>query len=353
MRARSSESIGEYWVSERGLCWGQGYVVGDRSRDDFFLEEYLQLDARYSEHPHTVLTDGLLPYRPKGLQWPRNPRIYQAPLVLVRKGFKSDRKLGRALYSATKLAYCESYYGFSAAGHPNGESLAQYLLVLIYSNLFEYWTLMTSGEFGVERDALQLNDIKSFPFVTPDTLDQVTRGKIQKCAKSLLARQPDWRALDNTIASIYGLGHYDQEVITDVLATRAPFPEVKAHAAKPCATAQLEEFRIRLQDELSNVLSTSGHSVHVTQLPDIGRLPWKFVAISLNRQALPETPPSTWVEQAEDFAVSRITIVDAHLPRIVVGLLDRYRYWTQTQARLLASDILWQYGALLEERAGR
>jgi hypothetical protein len=353
MRARSSESIGEYWVSERGLCRGQGYVVGDRSRDDFFLEGYLQLGARYSKHPHAVLADDLLPYRPGGSEKPRNRRIYQAPLVLVREGFKTDRKLGRALYSAIKLAYCKSYYGFSAAGHPNGEFLAQYLLVLVHSGLFEYWTLMTSGKFGVERDALQLNDITSFPFVTPDTLDQVTCGKIQECARSLLARQPDWYALDNTIASIYGLGHYDQEVITDTLATRSPFPEVKARAAKPCTPTQLEVFRIRLQDELSSVHSANGHSVHVTQLPDIGRLPWKFIAISLDRQALPETPPSSWVEQAEDLAISRITIVDAHLPLIVVGLLDRYCYWTQTQARLLASDILWQYGALLEERAGR
>jgi hypothetical protein len=115
----------------------------------------------------------------------------------------------------------------------------------------------------------------------------------------------------------------------------------------------LEEFRIRLQDELSSVLSAGGHSVHVAQLPDAGHLPWKFIAISLDKQALPQTAPPTWVEQADDLAVSRITIVDAHLPLIVVGLLDRCRYWTQTQARLLASDILWQYGALLEERAGR
>lgn len=353
MRAKSNETIGEYWVPARGLYRGQGYIVGTRSDDDAFLDGYLKLGARYSKHPHAVLTDDLLPYQPEGLQWPRKPQIYRAPLVLVRKGFKSNRSLGRALYSATKLAYCESYYGFSAAGHPNGEFLAQYLLVLVHSKLFEYWSLMTSGEFGVEREVLQLNDVKNFPFIEPGVLDQAARNKIQKCAESLLDQEPKWDALDAAVAGIYGLGHYDQQVIADVLATRAPFPDVKIRAAGPCTPTQLEDFRIRLMDELSGVLSASGYSVHVTQLPDAGCLPWKFIAVSLNEQALPEALPPNWVAYAEDLAVSRITIVDAKRPLIIVGLLDRCSYWTQTQARLLSSDILWQYGALLEERAGR
>ncbi|MBI1905737.1 MAG: N-6 DNA methylase [Rhodocyclales bacterium] len=353
IRAKSNESIGEYWIPARGLYRGQGYIVGTRSDDDAFLEGYLKLGARYSRHPHAVLTDDLLPYQPEGLQWPRNPKIYRAPLVLVREGLKADRNLGRALYCSIKLAYSESYYGFSAAENSNGEFYAQYLLVLVHSQLFEYWSLMTSAKFGVEREALQLHDVESFPLVPPETLCSAVRTNIEECAKALLDNQPDWEELDTTVAGIYGLGRYDQEVIADTLTTRAPFSDVKKNAAMQCSPVQLEHFCARLLEELSAVLSVSGYAVHVTQLPDDDSLPWKFIAISLDKHALPEALPSTWVKYAEDLAVSRITIVDANRPLIIVGLLDRYSYWTQTQARLLSSDILWQYGALLEERAGR
>ncbi|KFB16595.1 hypothetical protein PGPR2_01195 [Pseudomonas aeruginosa PGPR2] len=56
------------------------------------------------------------------------------------------------------------------------------------------------------------------------------------------------------------------------------------------------------------------------------------------------------MEYADDLAVSRITIIDEQKSTVTVGLLNRYRYWTPTQARLLASDIIWQNGAMLEAR---
>lgn len=347
------ESLGKYWVPERGLYRGQGYIVGKRSDDDEFLEGYFQLGARYSSHPFVALTESLLPYQSQGLQWPRKTQIYKAPLVLIREGLKADRNQGRALYSAEKLAYSESYYGFSAAENPDGEFLAQYLLVLVHSQLFEYWSLMTSAKFGVERESLQLHDVESFPFVPPELLDQVARRMVAECAKALMDQKPDWEKLDSAVASIYGLGHYDQEVIADTLEMRAPFPETKKKAAQPCASEQVTRFCKRLTEELSSVFSASGFTAHVGQLVHTSGLPWRFLAISLSEQAIPANFPPSWIEFANDFAVSRITILDAQRPMLIVGLLDRNRYWTQTQARMLASDILWQYGAQLEERTGR
>ncbi|MEO9510456.1 MAG: hypothetical protein ABJG28_14815, partial [Nonlabens ulvanivorans] len=55
-----------------------------------------------------------------------------------------------------------------------------------------------------------------------------------------------------------------------------------------------------------------------------------------------------WLTFADDYAVSRVTIADEINQTVIVGLLDRYRYWTPTQAKMLATDIIWQYGALLE-----
>lgn len=347
------ESLGKYWVPERGLYRGQGYTVGNRGKDDSFLAGYPKLEAGRGIQPFTLEPDSLPLYVPQGLYRPCKREIYAAPLLLIREGYKSDRSLGRAVFSAHRLAYSESYYGFSAAENPDGEFLTQYLLVLVHSQLFEYWALMTSAKFGVEREALQLHDVESFPFVPPELMDQVARRMVAECAQALMDQRPDWEKLDSAVASIYGLGHYDQEVIADTLEMRAPFPEAKKKAAQPCTSEQVTRFCKRLTEELSSVFSASGLTTHVGQLRRTSGLPWRFLAISLSEQAFPETLPPGWIEFANDFAVSRITILDAQRPIVIVGLLDRNRYWTQTQARILASDILWQYGAQLEERTGR
>jgi hypothetical protein len=160
--------------------------------------------------------------------------------------------------------------------------------------------------------------------------------------------------LDEVVAKIYGLNELDQQTIADTLATRAPFAAVRNHAGQAVSQQESEAFRADLETELCNVLAASGHQVAVRLLGGTDRhLPWRFLGISLNGRPIPPDLPARWVDFADDLAASRITLIDASEPCLAVGLLDRYRYWTPTQARLLASDLLWQHGALLEERARR
>lgn len=353
IREKTEYTIGDFWTSEHGLCRGQGYQIANRSGDDTFLAGLPTLEARYSKHPFVVVAASLPPYQPSGLQFPRKPTIYRAPLVLVRKGNRASRELGRALISKTNIAYCESYYGFSAADHVDGEFLTRYLLVLTHSQVFEYFTLMTSGEFGLEREVLQLLDIKRLSFVLPENLSQAERTSIDRAADGLLSGKPNWHELDQAVQKIYGIGPLDAEAVADALSTRSPFTASKKLACAPVLPKWTKRFCTRLEKELLAVFGASGHQVHIQLLSHHAQLPWKFIAVSLDAQALPTTPPANWIEHADDLAVSRITIIDAQRPLIVIGLLDRSRYWTPTQARLLASDIIWEHGAMLEERTKR
>lgn len=348
IRQRTALSIGEYWTAEPGLYRGQGYQVANRSDDDSFLKGLPGLDAQYSEHSFVVVASKLAPYQPNGLQFPRQPAIYQAPLVLVREGNRADRTRGRALISDVDVAYTRSYYGFSAASHAQGEFLTRYVLVLIHSQLFEYFALMTSGRFGLEREVLQVRDVEAFPFVAPEELSQADRTAIELSAARLIANEVDWKELDQTVLNIYRVGRLDAEVIVDTLATRSPFPTAKRLAREPVNNGQEKNFYIRLKDELDGVLGRNGQKVNVRMLSADVRLPWKFISISLDERSLPAMLPASWVEYADDLAVSRITIIDEQKSTVTVGLLNRYRYWTPTQARLLASDIIWQNGAMLE-----
>ncbi|WP_058556208.1 N-6 DNA methylase [Thiohalocapsa sp. ML1] len=352
IQAKTTLTIADYWEQTRGLLSSQGFRVGDRSGDDSFLRRLPTLKARYSAHPFRVLDQVLEPYEPRGLHRPRDPRIYIAPLLLIRKRSQSDRTRGRALVSDSDVAYCESYYGYSAAGYPEGSFLVRYLLVLVHSLVFEYVSLMSSGEFGIERDVLQVLDISGFPFISPERLEKSQRETIEACAAKLLANQPDWAELDRTISTVYGLSKLDRQTIGDTLATHAPFAAIRDRATTPAKPQEKEVFRARLETELASVLAAGGHRVRVHLLDSAdSQLPWRLLGVSLNGRPLPPRLPSRWIEAADDLAASRITVLDDREPCLVVGLLDRYRYWTQTQARLLASDLVWQYGALLEERA--
>lgn len=353
IREKTDYTIGEFWTLKHRLSRAEGYQVADRSRDDTFLDGLPMLDAHYSRHPFVVLEKLLQSYIPMGLRRPHDRNIYRAPLVLIREGLRAERSRGRALVSDTDIAYSESYYGFSAADHTDGKFLTRYLLVLMHSQLFEYFSLMASGKFGVEREALQLLDVENFPIITPEKLTPAERALIEDAADGLIDDQPDWQALDRAVQQIYGLSPLDAEAMADALSTRSPFPAAKKLACAPVFPEWTERFCSRLEKELSGVLGSSGLQVHVQLLSGHAHLPWKFIALSLDAQALPTTPPANWIEHADDLVVSRITIIDAQRPLIVIGLLDRSRYWTPTQARLLASDIIWEHGAMLEERATR
>lgn len=352
IQAKTPSTIAAYWDEQQGLTSGQGFRVADRSGDDAFLRGLPTLEAGYSKHPFRVLDHVLEPYRPRGLHRPRDPEIYKAPLLLIREGSRAERERGRALVSTGDVAYCESYYGFSAARHPEGGFLVRYLLVLVHSLLFEYVTLMSSGKFGIERRAFQLLDVAQFPLVVPESLNREQRRAIDACADALLADEPDWPELDRTVAGLYGLSGRDQQTIADTVATHAPFARVRKRAAEPATLPEKEIFRARLETELGSVLAARGHRVRVDLLDPIYKsLPWGLFGVSVDGRLLPPDLPARWIEAADDLAASRITLLDAREPCLVVGLLDRYRHWTQTQARLLASDLLWQYGAVLEGRA--
>lgn len=353
IREKTEFTIGDYWKLKHRLSRAEGYQVADRSRDDTFLAGLPTLDAHYSKHPFVVHAKLLPSYIPMGLRRPHERKIYRAPLVLIREGLRADRSRGRALVSDTDIAYSESYYGFSAADRTDGKFLTRYLLVLMHSQLFEYFSLMTSGKFGFEREALQLLDVENFPIIPPEKLLPAGRALVEHAADGLESNQPNWKELDQAVQKIYGIGPLDAEAVADALSTRSPFPIAKKLACAPVLPEWTERFCKRLEKELLGVLGASGHQVHVQLLSDPAHLPWKFIAVSLDSQDMPTTPPANWIERADDLAVSRITIIDAQRPLIVIGLLDRSRYWTPTQARLLASDIIWEHGAMLEERVKR
>lgn len=345
-------TVGSYWESHLELNKGQGFQVASRAMDDSFLIGKPELQADYNLHPFVVIDKRLSKYIPQGLHRPRLAGIYKGPLVLIRKALRHDRDRGRALYSDVDIAYSESYYGYSSANYPQGRFLSLYLLALMHSELFEYFSLMTSGEFGVEREAQQVIDIDRFPFIPPEELSLKQRKLIEKCAEKLIDGDPDWETIDRTIASLYGLADSDCQVITEVLAFNSPYAAARSKSLDEVSKEQVIKYLSNLQSELSSVFSAGGHSVLVQELDNpYERLPWKFFTITLDGADSSHALPINWINCAHDLGASRITLIDSSSSCLTVGLLNLCRYWMPSNARLVASDILWEFGVRLEENA--
>jgi hypothetical protein len=97
--------------------------------------------------------------------------------------------------------------------------------------------------------------------------------------------------------------------------------------------------------------SVTGRTLRVT-VRDGTRYPWLFVDISAAEHA-PQALgalPSAIIAKADDLMVSRIIHTwEQHPGHLSVGILDQSRYWTPSQAWLLASDLLRNYGHQLEQ----
>lgn len=348
----STVTIGEYWNTESNLNKGQGFNVADRSRDDKFLKGKPVLEASYDLHPYVVRDKQLEKYIPQGLNRPRKLEIYKGPLLLVREASRDDRSRGRALYSKSDLAYSESFYGYSASGHRDGDFLVRYLFVIAHSKLFEYMSLMGSGKFGVERESLQVIDVNDFPIISPEKLSSKQRDSLEKCAEMLINSNPDWDALDSNIAQLYGLSAREKQIISDTLSISAPHASSRNRGLAGTSKKQVKKFLSSLEKELTSVFSVGGYSVQVREFDtQCDQLPWRFFSIALNGAEPSNVLPINWINSAYDLGTSRISLLEGNAACLTIGLLNKTRYWMPSKARLLASDILWESGAVLEENA--
>ena len=351
IKKNAPETIGDYWNRySNNLVKGSGYKGPGGRNDDTFLEGLPDLPADYDRHPYLVQANRLDPYNPKGLDRPRNPLLYKAPLLLIRESLREDRNRGRALISEEDIAFARSYYGYSAAEHIDGDILIKYLLVVIHSRLFEHYALMTSGMFGFERDIIQGLDIEHFPFIPPESLSAKHHKFIEGLAEGLKNNKPDWSKLDSTVADIYGLTDFDQQRIADVVAVEMPYASSRDRGLEPVNQDELVNFILVLKKYLGNAFRRAGRKMQIQFLETQNKeLPWQFFSVAVDNSKLPTNLPGNWMSQIDTMGVSQLNIVDNDNGTLTIGLLNQYRYWVPSRAVLLAGYILWNHGAILEK----
>ena len=364
VRQRDVVELGTYWTQlaeqhgAASFASGNGYQAlrpsspvgpdGQRGQDADGFKGWGHLD-RNAEPTLELDARELPPFEGGRLHRRRSREIFSGPLLLVHKSPPAG--LGRLKVSVSKddVFYNESWYGFSAEGHANGHELTQYLALVLGSQVTLWMTLITSGEFGFEREVVEKSIIEGLVVPRFEDMDISNRGLAADLFKRLSAGEPTARAAtEHWVASLYGLSARDLDVVRDTLVINLPFAANREKAQSPVADDEIRTFADVLQEELAQFGRRFGCSVSVAVGSAHTASPWRNLRVTTQAFGVPtqDADPIADAEfralvlAADDLGATEVVIEedDRHLS---VGLLDQCRYWSRTQARLLAQRLIW------------
>ena len=286
---------------------------------------------------------------------PRSADLFAGPQTIVHKSPPAvTGRIGVAV-SDEGIVYNETFYGYSPAGHKNAALLVRYLALILGSKLLVWLALVTSGEFGFEREVIEKATLDRIPLPDFDKLTPQQRGEIEPLVEDLQSGKVSWEQVDEWVMHLYGLGHRDLQVILDTLEFSLPFAENKRMAQLEPRSDERERFCEVLADELRPWCERFQTRLVVDQIPPMAMSPWQAIAVRTVRGELTETVPADdWAGllKAADAAAASEILVDNGPDGLLIGRLAQRRYWSETQARLLAQRIAWSHVDLLKRHAG-
>jgi len=351
MKGAKAEELDTYWEAVVGKNrHGKGYQIAEEQeelKDCKFLLNLPNLD-KTSSFRFVVNVNKLPKFKRDKLWRPRKSTIYDPPLALVRESPGEDRDAGRALLAFHRLAYNEDFNGYSGAGHSDGEELVRYLHLFVHSDIWQYYLLATSPQFGAERRRARKSDLGKCPFVPFEQLQRSQRDKMLKLSASLEAGKPEWAKIDAFFADLYGLSKADLGVIRDTLAVALPYETARRRACSPPTDVDKAAFRDVLDDLLAPFVSDDWEfQVQPLQLAQQNgsiASPFSVMVLTSDKAAASEIDAVSEgildqvIEAADKTGATQIVLEEQ--AGLVVGIYNQYRYWTKSRARLLSADIV-------------
>jgi hypothetical protein len=281
--------------------------------------------------------------------------LFRGPMLIIHKSPPAELGRIRVAISEQDVVFNETYYGYSACNHPEGLTLVQYLAMLLGSKPALWLALITSGEFGFERDVVEKATIDRILVPPLKNLRSEDRRKIASLFQALVKDSDNaWDNVDAWVATLYGLKSQDLDVIGDTLKYALPFAENKRLAQGAPSGEAVRLFCLTLNTELKEWAARFGKQLTAEQAPQSEASPWRTLRLCTRTvgQSSGTKPSDQWREFfkfADQMAASEITFRDAETNCLWIGRLNQARYWTQTRARLVARQMIWDYPDLLAD----
>lgn len=343
-------SLRDYWESAK-LSAGQGYIIAeDQDQFDAKFLKGLPNVTRSTPGEFVLETQFLTRFSRNTLNRPRKRELYSAPLVLVKVSPGVNAESCRAILCFEDVAFDDSFYGYSTAGHPEPELLARYLQLFAHSRIWIHYALLTSSEYGAERRKLQKGDFDDCPIFPFEKLSAEQRQTVVQLSHRLIAREVTvFEEIDTFFGDLFGLDSKAMEVVRDTVEVAMPYIESRVRACNPPRPAERERFRKRLESILRPFFKVTGDEPQVELWkPDAAFLqtsaPFGLLLIA-KRGTTMLVPDGLFHEVllklAEDTGCTRI--IQQVNGGLLVALLNQYRYWTPSRARLLGAELVREY----------
>ena len=284
----------------------------------------------------------------------RSPDLFAGPQTIVHKSPPAVTGRIGVVVSDEGVVFNQTFYGYSPKAHPDAALLVRYLALVLGSKLVVWLALVTSGEFGFEREAVEKATLDGIPLPDFETLTQQQRQDIEYLVDGLQSKKVSWEEVDEWVVRLYGLGQRDLQVVFDTLKFNLPFAENKRRAQAVPGSDEQRRFCDVLREELRPWCDRFGSRLAVDRVPTPAMSPWQAIAVRTSRRESPKkVPPSDWAGllKAADKAAASEILVENEPSELLIGRLAQMRYWSATQARLLAQRIAWSHVELLKGHA--
>lgn len=280
----------------------------------------------------------------------RDAAIYCGPLAIIHKSPPANHGRIQVAVADQNILYSETFYGYSPGNYPETKTLVRYLALILGSKFALWLALMTSGEFGFEREVVEKASLDRLPIPDFKEFAAEQHKEIIILFDALCSGKKTWSDVDEWVAKLYGLGERDLQVISDTLEFNLPFSENKSKSQAVPDVRQVKRFCAALKNELLPWCERFGSSIAVDQVPEATGSPWFFIEIRLNdlkeNNVVSERDLTGLLRVADDAAATEI-LIQSDKNGLLAGRLAQNRYWTDTQARLLAQRIIWSHVDLL------
>jgi hypothetical protein len=275
---------------------------------------------------------------------PRSIEIFAGPLVIIHKSPPvAAGRIGIAI-SDGDVAFSETFYGYSPGAHPDAWGLVRYLALILGSKLTVWLSLVTSGEFGFEREVIEKVTLDRIPFPDFDAAPPSLRKEAVELFERLCAGDASWDEVDAWVVRLYGLGERDLQVISDTLMYNLPYAENRHRAQHPPSIEERSKFCDVLASELAPWCERFVTSLAVAPLSQPAGSPWSGIALHTGTAGKAiHTNDWAGILRAADETASSEVLVRADDSGLLIGRLAQQRYWSDTQARLLAQQIVWSH----------
>ena len=372
IRAEGHPTLYDFWRNKIGLTdkthlrgSGNGYQMSRpssriRKRGDGLPgvdASYLHGRPEIAEVPFTNIlidTASLNLFSHKRIHDPRSLDLFAGPQTIIHQSPSTSRGRIGVLISNEGIIFNENFDGYCPGDNSDAALLVRYLSLILGSRLAIWFVLVTSGQFGVERDVVEKISLDRITLPDFDKFTSQQHGEIESLVEGLQSGKVSWEEVDEWVIRLYCIGKRDLQVISDTLEFNLPFAENRRKAQVAPSPDERERFCEVLGDELKPWCDRFGVWLAVDQISPLSPSPWQAIAVRTGRcEPAEAVPADDWAGllKAADQAAATEILFDDGPNRLLIGRLAQRRYWSETQARLLAQRITWSRIDLLKGHA--